>query len=134
MIEFTVKVKTVSGDNAREMPWAKARRIAKNRDATAWTWLAEGISARVPALPVTVTFTRLSPMTMDTDGLSSACKGIRDEVAFRLGLPVKKLSKMQARPVAEDSDPRVTWAYRQDKCARGVFGVRVTIERRKDGE
>lgn len=67
-----------------------------------------------PALPVTVTLTRMSPGTLDEhDNLPSAFKHIVDQLAAWLGV--------------DDADERVTWKYAQSKCKRGDFGVIVEV-------
>ena len=63
--------------------------------------------------PLTVTLTRIAPSSgLDPgDNLNSSQKFVRDAVADLLGI--------------NDRDPRVTWAYAQE---RGPWGVRVRIE------
>jgi hypothetical protein len=51
---------------------------------------------------------------LDDDNLQGALKSVRDGVADAYGIP--------------DNDSRITWRYSQERCGRGVFGVRVTIE------
>lgn len=106
-IEVIVPVKTVGGLNAREHWRQRAARVKRERQSAAMI---------VPThpLPCIVTMTRLSPGELDDDNLQGACKAIRDGVADRLGI--------------DDRDPRVTWRYAQERCKRGQFGVRVTIE------
>lgn len=63
---------------------------------------------------VVVTLTRLSPRTMDSDGVAAACKYVRDAVALLCGV--------------DDGDSRWCWMYGQELAAG--HGVRVTMETR----
>lgn len=62
---------------------------------------------------VGVRITRISPGTLDTDGLAAACKQVRDGVADALGI--------------NDAQPDGWWRYAQAKGAKGVYGVRVEL-------
>lgn len=107
MIEVLIPIKTVGGLNAREHWRQRSARVKKERTTAAIT------TPRFP-LPCVVTMTRLSSGTLDDDNLQGACKAIRDGIADKLGI--------------DDRDPRVEWRYGQEKCKRGDFGVRVTLE------
>ncbi len=104
-IEFTVPIKTVSALNAREFWAVKAKRVAKERKAT------HMLFPRV-VLPklVRVLLVRISPGTLDDDNLSGSLKGVRDAVAYRLGL--------------DDASPLVVWSYAQET---GPASVRVEV-------
>lgn len=103
-------LKTVSLLNMREHWRVGAQRKAQHRHTT--RMLVGGKSA--PAMPVTVTLTRLSTGTLDAhDNLPSCFKHIVDELADWLRV--------------DDADPRVTWRYAQQKCKRGQFGVLVEV-------
>jgi hypothetical protein len=105
-----IPLKTVSLLNMREHFRVTAKRKAEHRNLIAMLFKAKP----VPALPVTVTLTRVSPGKLDEhDNLPSAFKHIVDALAAWLGL--------------DDSDPRVTWRYAQQKCKRGDFGVIVEV-------
>ncbi len=89
---ITIPLRTVSALNAREHWSARARRVKAERSATAWILLA----CKMPALPCTVTMTRIGPTVgLDDDNLTSSMKGVRDQIAEWLGI--------------DDRDPRVTW-------------------------
>lgn len=63
---------------------------------------------------IRVTLTRLSPGTLDEDGIDDALKNVRDGVADWLGLK-------------NDRDNRLTWAYAQERSAASVHKVRIEI-------
>jgi hypothetical protein len=67
-------------------------------------------------LPATVTLTRLSVATMDTDGLAASNKGIRDGIADALG-------------VGDGARDGIVWQYAQRRGKRGVFAVEVLLEK-----
>lgn len=73
----------------------------------------------LPALPVIVTLTRLSPRNrMDRHNLPGAMKHVIDGIADAYGV--------------DDGDPRWEFRFEQEKAA--VIGVRIRIERaKKDG-
>lgn len=106
-VEVVLPLRTVNPLNGSHQHWSRvaARRKQERRVA----------AMAVPAcpLPCVVTLTRLSAGTLDCDNLRASMKAIRDGIADRLGVP--------------DNDPRVKWEYGQEKTARGVYGVRVTI-------
>lgn len=114
-VAFAVRVRTHNRLNGTHGHWstiAKARRTERTATAMAW-YSAMGPGVR-PVLPVLVTLTRLSPGSRpmdEPDGLSSALKSIRDEVARHLGV--------------DDADPRITWKYAQERAKE--HGVRVAI-------
>lgn len=112
MIRIELPLKTVSLLNMREHWRANATRKALHRRTVSLAFIAA--KAAAPELPVTVTLTRVSPGTLDEhDNLPSAFKHVVDGVASWLGI--------------DDADPRVTWRYAQQKCARGKFGVIVEV-------
>lgn len=110
MLKVELPLKTVSLLNMREFFRVSAKRKATHRETT--RLLLKGKTP--PALPVTVTLTRISAGTLDEhDNLPSAFKHIVDEIAVWLGI--------------DDADKRVTWKYAQQKCKRGTFSVIVEV-------
>ena len=94
------------GKNDREHHMTRARRVKRERAAVGW---ALRTAAR-PALPCTVTMTRISPSAgLDDDNLVGSLKAVRDAVADWLGV---------------DDRDSLTVRY---LCAqeRGAWGVRV---------
>jgi len=66
-------------------------------------------------LPADVTLTRIAFGAIDShDNLRSSLKRAVDAVADALGL-------------ANDSDPRISWSYREQRAPRGVYGLRIEI-------
>lgn len=139
MKPFTVEVpiRTYS-PNVRTHPIRAAKRRRDERDSVHWAWIAArrplvGPVVAAPPLPVVVTLTRLACNEMDRhDNLRWAMKGVVDEVAILVGLPITHLATAEHGPQANDGDPRVTWVYAQEKTKRGVYGVRITVEPRKE--
>ena len=80
-----MRLKTISGANAREHHFSRARRVREERSIVRGGWLRLGKPA-LPSPPVLVTITRISPRKLDSDNLASALKGARDEVAALLGI------------------------------------------------
>jgi hypothetical protein len=116
VIEFTIPIRTVSALNAREHHMARARRVKKEREATAWAiTLAELGEVELPA---TVTLIRLGPTPGldDGDNLAASQKGVRDEIAKWLGV--------------DDRSPQVKWRYGQRRQKH--WGVCVHIEPEKE--
>jgi hypothetical protein len=98
-------IRTVNTLNKREHWAQKAKRARRERRATMWML---GSKPR-PELPCVVTFTRISPVNrMDSDGIVSSMKHLRDAVAEWLGV-----DDGQAAPV--------TWVY-TPHCERGEKG------------
>ncbi len=96
------------GPNAREHFHAKAKRVAKEREAAAWMLRVHG--KQRPALPCSVILTRIAPSNgLDDDNLVGALKGVRDQVADWLG-------------VNDRDRMRVRYRYAQE---RGEWGVRI---------
>jgi len=110
MIRIYLPIKTVSLLNMREHFRVTAKRKKEHREIVA---LVMGNKPR-PELPCRITLTRISAGELDShDNLPSAFKHIVDGLADWLGI--------------DDADPRVTWAYEQEKCKLKQFGVRVEI-------
>ena len=126
---FIVQTKTVSEANLSEHHMVKARRVKGQRTAVVvdgsamgrvvssrpkpprktlvWRWLSP------PALPATVTLTRIAPRALDGDNLQRALKAVRDQVAELIGV--------------DDRDPLVEWEYAQRKGDPKQYAVLVEI-------
>ena len=115
-IEYIVRVKTPNVLNNSHGHWRTVAGIRKAQRAAAMLTTRLHLR-RWDGAPLTITLTRLSAGTLDAhDALPASQKSIVDGIADALGL-------------ASDSDPRLTWRYGQERCKRGEYGVRVSIER-----
>ena len=93
-----------SAANLREHHHAKAKRVAREREAvTVALWAHAGRTGGPVLLAshwrLLVSFTRMATRLLDDDNLVGGCKASRDAVAAWLGI--------------DDRDPRVTWGYDQ---------------------
>lgn len=115
MIEFTLPIKTVNPTNNRQH-WRTVYARGKREK-----YMANGamlLHRPLPALPVSVTFTRIGAGSMDEDdNLRASMKHLKDGIALAFGI--------------DDKDKRITWQYAQEKAPRGTHGVRVRIEGRE---
>jgi hypothetical protein len=106
-VDVTISLDTYNTANSREHWGTRARNARRQRAA-----VGKVLSAKpMPRGPWVVTLTRIAERLLDTDGLTSSLKAVRDAVADRLGC---------------DDGPRapVTWRYEQ---GRGPRGVRIEI-------
>ena len=98
----------------------------------------EPVFPRWTELPVVVTLTRHSAGHLDPhDGLPNAFKAVVDEIAEWLPLPkkpfaVRTKAGVEKRMRADDSDPRVTWKYDQQKSKPGTAWVTACFVARAD--
>src|SRR3974390_2058721 len=105
MISVTInQMKLISESNHGGNRWTARKRHHYQQ------WLVRAHLAELHgeiAIPCTVTLTRHAPRALDSDNLQTAFKWIRDEVAdCVIGF------KSNGR---NDSDPRLTWVYKQEK-------------------
>lgn len=105
-MNILIPLRTVNPLNRREHHFARAKRVKAER----WATMA-CLPAILPPLPLVVTFTRVGPKLLDSDGIPGALKGTRDQIAFKLRI--------------DDADPRVRWVYQQELGTQ--YAVRVTI-------
>lgn len=110
-----VPVRT-TGQNAREHPMVRAKRIKAERSAVRMCLNAR--SLRCPlSPPLDVVLTRISSSRMDSDGVVGALKHTRDEIAAWMGID-------------DRHDDLVRYLYVQEKGPRGAFAVRIEIKPR----
>ena len=109
---------TVSESNTRGH-WAQRAKRAKSARGLAQLQLRSSLGPRPLDLPLVVTLTRVSPRGLDDDNLRGALKAVRDGVADYLAI--------------DDRDPRVTWAYSQERGPRKTHLVRIAIMVRSEG-
>ncbi len=105
-IDFVVPLKTINPLNGREHHMVRAKRVAKERKTTYLCFPR----VTMPAL-IDVLLVRISPGTLDTDAVPAALKGVRDAVAYKLGV--------------DDRTQLVSWSYAQEV---GPAAVRVEVE------
>ena len=111
-MKITIPIKTVSEANAHTHWRIRAKRAKEQRGLAALLCRAE--IGTPPAVPLTITITRLAPGTLDSDNLAGSQKHVRDGIADWLGV--------------DDRSPLIDWRYAQEKAARGVYFVRIEIE------
>lgn len=103
----TIDVTLGRGQNMREHYRVRANRVKEEREATAKALADHEISlflvlSTYPALGARVTLMRpIARIPLDSDNLSGAFKGVRDEVAAFLGV--------------DDRSDRIHWVYTQEK-------------------
>ena len=123
--EFEIPIKVVPGDNERDAHWGQRHeRVAKVRAATALCWRNAKNSgvAKIPPLPIVVTFTRIAPDALDgLDNLNSSMKAVRDQVASELGLK-------------SDRVPEVKWRYSQHRRGVREYAVHVRVDAAADAK
>lgn len=99
--------------------WAKSKR-RKGIRSSVLLGLRVNVAATPLPLPLLVRLTRLSAGELDDDGLVSALKSVRDGCADFLGVDDKK------RQI-------VRYAYEQEPCKRGTYGVRIEFFPKDEG-
>jgi len=96
-----VNMRLPSRANLRMMPLQASKFVKRQRKQVAIGLLF--LRTYRPKLPCVVTLTRREVVNIrDDDNLHHAFKSVRDEIAHWLGI--------------DDSDDRVTWVYKQDRC------------------
>lgn len=96
--------------------WGKIHK--RRNDQRYWIkYLMELCRKDIPALPCKITLIRTGPRHLDYDNFVYSQKYVRDVIAEYL---IKDY-----RPGRADADPRLTWAYEQEK---GKIGIRIKIE------
>lgn len=121
---FLPGLRLVSEANQREHWRAKAKRAKRQR---ALGRLTSGPVLRgfEWTLPLTITITRLGAGTLDSDNLAGCAKALRDGITDVL---------RETHGVSDDSDERVTWVVRQERCKRGEDAVRVEVTERDSAQ
>jgi hypothetical protein len=114
VIEYVLPLKTKNPTNNRQH-WRTVWRRAKVERSTSCTLTKLKINESGMRLPVVATLTRFSFGELDDDGLRSALKSVRDGIADAFG-------------VDDSSKSALRFLYAQEKCKRGAFCVRVTLE------
>lgn len=110
-LKVTVPIRTTRGQNEREHPMARHRRVKSEREAVAWLLKPH----RAPAGPVTVLMRRVAPSKgLDAhDNLPASLKAPVDQVAAWLG--------------RDDADPSITWQYAQRPGKKGEWAIEIEV-------
>lgn len=111
-LEFYVPVKTVSEANSRDH-WAKRNRRKLAQQTAVWACWLEAAKGQRVKLPCSVRLLRIAPKVLDDDNLKSAFKGIRDEIARRLGV--------------DDGSSQVRFEYDQVAIGEHSYNVKVEV-------
>jgi len=113
-------IATGRGQNDREHYMARARRVAKEKEAVAWSLKM----MQRPALPCVVVLTRRAPSGgLDDDNLVGALKGVRDAVAEWLGVDDGDVRRIRFKYAQE----RAPWSVRIE-FAPPVKGMQGELE------
>lgn len=88
-ITVTIPLRTARGQNNREHPMARHKRVRKEHLMVAWS-LAHAFGQQRPPIPALCRLTRLAPSDgLDDDNLSGSMKSVRDAIAKWLGVDDK---------------------------------------------
>lgn len=110
-----IPIRLVSESNSSEH-WTKKSKRHKIQKLLVKSYLER---EKTPSLPCTVTFTRHAPRPFDDDNMQGSCKFIRDQVSETL-----TCTTLAGRA---DNDPRIKWAYKQEKTTEKEHFVTIEI-------
>lgn len=108
-MKVEIPLETRNEGNTRTHWAQRARRTKTQRQAAL---LAAKVPARVLGAVLEVTLTRIAPRQLDSDGVPSALKAVRDGVADALRI--------------DDGSPLVLWTYAQEV---GPYAVRIEVSK-----
>lgn len=114
MLSVTIPIRLPSLSNVR-MHWAAMNRLKKTQAAAVFCYLAD---ERLPALPATVTLTRIGKRTLDSGNLEICFKAVQDQIAKMYGV--------------DDGSPLYRWKYDQERGKE--YAVRVEIKATLEGK
>jgi hypothetical protein len=97
-LSFDAPIRIVSEANDRSH-WSVKSKRRKAQQQEMDVILLNALQGRKVALPCTVKLTRVGPKLMDDDNWINGAKGVRDQIARRLGV--------------DDGDPRIKFEYEQ---------------------
>jgi hypothetical protein len=107
-LSVTVPLRLPSLSNVRMNRW-KLSKLKINQKFMVYGFL---MGKALPALPATVTLTRIGKKLLDDDNLQGACKYVRDQIAGGYGI--------------DDGSPLYRWKYEQEKGKE--YAVRIDIQ------
>jgi hypothetical protein len=117
-VEFIVPLELLTENRLRAMqPKARGRHVKAQRAVVRNAW-ALHFRKVIPALPVTVTFTRFGRHMDAHDSLAAAFKHVTDEVTEMLGLH-------------NDDTKEVTWKYDQEPRGSEPMRIRIRVQSRQ---
>jgi hypothetical protein len=127
MIKIDIPIKTVSESNSSEH-WSK--KAKRHRQQQFFVRLAMNEHLSEVKLPCEIKLIRLAPRLLDDDNLRGCLKYVRDEISECLipekaGTYITRSGTVRRIKGRADSDPRLTWAYGQEKTK--TQGVRIMI-------
>lgn len=114
LLELELALHTVSESNARGH-WGKRAKRAKEQRGVVCLALRARLACLLEQAKLVVTIARVAPRELDDDNLRGALKGVRDGVADWLEI--------------NDRDPRVSWAYAQERGGVRQYAVKIRVER-----
>lgn len=114
-VSVRIPIRLVSTPNVHEHWRAKWKRESTQKKIVR---LMLNPLRRSVILPCTVTFIKEGPRTLDDDNFIASLKHIRDEVADWL-IPGQRKGHT-------DSDPRISWVYRQEKSKTYALLIEIT--------
>lgn len=115
-IEVRIPGLRLRNPNNSRQHWRVVWRRGEAEKSTVGMVLRSRLGVVPPALPVTITITKISTGRSDGDGLQASCKWVRDTCAKWLGV--------------DDGSPLLSWQYDQRSEGRGVWGVVIRMEAR----
>lgn len=111
-IEFSAPIRTVNESNNRDH-WAVKNKRKKKQQEEIDAVLINALNRKKIKFPCEVHLTRIGARKMDDDGLARSFKGIRDQIAFRLGI--------------DDGNEGIKFIYAQRVIYKRQYAVSVRI-------
>ena len=112
ILSVLVPLRLHSESNGSHGHWSvRAARVKSQRHTVAWSLRPH----TPPALPVTVTLTRIAPRKLDAhDNLPRSFKAVADQVSEWLGV--------------KDNNPGIKWKYTQRSGGPAVYACEIVFE------
>lgn len=114
MITVVLPLHTINQMNGTHHHWRTVSSRRKRERGTAAMLVRNQLVRNGVKLPAVATITRLSAGELDDDGLRSALKSVRDGIADAFG-------------VDDSAKSPLRFEYKQERCKRGAYAVRVEI-------
>ena len=120
-MEIKIPIRIVSEANSNEH-WSKKSKRHKLQHLIIKSYLNSYLDFSIN-LPVHLTLIRGAPRLFDGDNLQTAFKYVRDAIAAYL--------TGNNTPGQADSDPRITWNYKQEKTSNKEYYIKILVESHK---